>query len=229
MTLSVVIPVFNEYLTLLKLLDAVMAVPVDKEIIIVDDASRDGTRDLLQEQVDGKIDGVRVFYQPQNRGKGAALRRGFQEVTGQIVVVQDADLEYNPAEYPRLLEPILLGEADVVYGSRFYNGARRTSSIWHTAANRFLTSLSNCFTSLRLSDMETCYKAFRREVIQDLPLRQDRFGFEPEVTAKIARRGWSVFEVPISYSWRTNAEGKKIGWKDGLEAIWCILRYAYRD
>jgi glycosyltransferase involved in cell wall biosynthesis/predicted HTH domain antitoxin len=227
--LSVVIPVYNERATLLKLLDAVRAVPIHKEILIVDDASTDGTRELLQEQVDGKVPGVRVFYQPRNQGKGAALRRGFEEARGEIVLVQDADLEYDPREYPRLLAPILGGKADVVYGSRFQGGPHRVLYFWHFVGNRFLTTLSNMFTDLNLTDMETCYKAFRREVIQGVPLRQNRFGFEPEVTAKVARRGWRIFEVPISYSGRSYAEGKKIGWKDGFQALWCILRYAFRD
>jgi glycosyltransferase involved in cell wall biosynthesis len=228
-TLSVVIPVYNERRTFLNLLDAVRAVPIHKEIIIVDDCSRDGTRELLQEQVDGKVPGVRVYYQEVNQGKGAALRRGFAEARGDIVLVQDADLEYDPHEYPQLIEPILRGKADVVYGSRFQSGAHRVLYFWHRLGNGFLTTLSNMFTDLNLTDMETCYKVFRREVIQSIPLKQNRFGFEPEVTAKIARRGWKIYEVPISYSGRSYQEGKKIGWKDGVQAIWCILRYAFRD
>jgi glycosyltransferase involved in cell wall biosynthesis len=227
--LSVVIPVYNERATFLNLLEAVRAVPIHKEILVVDDASSDGTRDLLREEVEGRIPGVRVFYQPQNMGKGAALRRGFQEATGDLVIVQDADLEYDPREYPRLLEPILAGKADVVYGSRFQGGPHRVLYYWHSVGNGFLTNLSNMFTDLNLTDMETCYKVFRREVIQAIPLNQDRFGFEPEVTAKVARRGWRVYEVPISYAGRSYAEGKKIGWKDGVQAIWCILRYAFAD
>jgi glycosyltransferase involved in cell wall biosynthesis len=225
----VVIPVYNERATFMQLLDAVRAVPIHKEILIVDDCSRDGTRELLREQVDGKVPGVRVFYQPVNTGKGAALRRGFEEATGDIVLVQDADLEYDPREYPQLIQPILSGKADVVYGSRFQGGPHRVLYFWHSVGNRFLTTLSNMCTDLNLTDMETCYKVFRREVIQGIRLKQNRFGFEPEVTAKIARRGWRIFEVPISYAGRSYAEGKKIGWKDGVQAIWCILRYAFRD
>lgn len=227
--LSVVIPVYNERTTFLSLLEAVRRVPIRKEILLVDDASTDGTRELLREEVEDRVPGVRLFYQEANQGKGAALRRGFQEARGQIVLVQDADLEYDPREYPRLLEPILSGKADVVYGSRFQGGPHRVLYFWHSVGNRFLTTLSNMFTDLNLTDMETCYKVFRREVIQGLPLRQDRFGFEPEVTAKVARRGWRIYEVPISYAGRSYAEGKKIGWKDGFQAIWCILRYAFWD
>jgi glycosyltransferase involved in cell wall biosynthesis len=227
--LSIVVPVYNERDTFLQLLESVRSVPIHKEIILVDDCSTDGTRELLRDEVEGKIPGVRVFYQPRNRGKGAALRRGFAEATGAVVIVQDADLEYDPREYPKLLEPILAGKADVVYGSRFQGGPHRVLYFWHSVGNGFLTTLSNMFTDLNLTDMETCYKVFRREVIQGIPLKQDRFGFEPEVTAKIARRGHRIFEVPISYAGRSYPEGKKIGWKDGFQAIWCILRYAYWD
>lgn len=227
--LSVVIPVYNERATFMRLLDSVRAVPIRKEIVIVDDASTDGTTELLREQVEGKLADVRVFYQGRNQGKGAALRKGFEAARGDVVLVQDADLEYDPREYPPLLEPILAGKADVVYGSRFQGGAHRVLAFWHSLGNRVLTTLSNLVTDLNLTDMETCYKVFRREVIQGIPLRQNRFGFEPEVTAKIARRGWRVYEVPVSYAGRSYAEGKKIGWRDAVQAIWCILRYAWRD
>lgn len=227
--LSVVIPVYNEVRTLMPLLEAVRAVPIHKEILVVDDGSTDGTRDLLREEVAGCMPEARVFFQPENRGKGAALRRGFAAATGEVVLVQDADLEYDPREYPHLLRPILEGKADVVYGSRFQGGPHRVLYYWHAVGNGLLTALSNMTTDLNLTDMETCYKVFRREVIQGLPLRQDRFGFEPEVTAKVARRGWRVYEIPISYAGRSYAEGKKISWKDGLQAIWCILRYAWCD
>jgi len=227
--LSVVIPVYNERSTLPLVLAAVLAVPIPKEVLVVDDGSTDGTRDYLVAEVEGKVPAVRVLYQDDNRGKGAALRRGFAEAVGDLVLVQDADLEYDPREYLRLIEPILAGKADVVYGSRFQGGPHRVLYYWHSVGNRFLTTLSNVFTDLNLTDMETCYKVFRRDVIQSLPLRQDRFGFEPEVTARIARLGCRVFEVPISYSGRTYAEGKKIGWRDGLQALWCILRYAFWD
>jgi glycosyltransferase involved in cell wall biosynthesis len=227
--LTVLIPVFNERATVAEVVAAVRSVPIRKEILIVDDASTDGTREILRQEVEGRCPEVRVFYQTRNAGKGAALRRGLEEARGQIVLIQDADREYDPREYPRLLAPILAGVADVVYGSRFKQGAPTRSSRWHTAGNRFLTALSNRLTRLRLTDMETCYKVFRREVLQGMPLRQNRFGFEPEVTAKIARRGWRVAEVPIDYHGRTYHDGKKIGWKDGLQAVWCIFRYAAWD
>jgi glycosyltransferase involved in cell wall biosynthesis len=228
--LSVVIPVYNERRWLAELVQRVRAVPVPKEIIIVDDCSTDGTRDLLRE-MDG-YDGVRVVYQPVNRGKGAALREGFKRATGDVVLVQDADLEYDPANYPRLLQPILAGLADVVYGSRFLGEQHRVLYFWHSVANKMLTTLSNCFTNLNLTDMETCYKVFRREVLAGMTLKSNRFGFEPEVTAKIARRRsppWRVYEVPISYFGRTYDEGKKIRFRDAISALWCIVRYWVRD
>src|SRR5581483_9413050 len=224
--LSVVMPVYNEVQWLPEILRRVRAVPIPKEIILVDDYSTDGTRDLLRQLE--RDDDLRVLYQPQNRGKGAALRTGFRHAAGDVVIVQDADLEYDPAEYPRLIQPILDGRADVVYGSRFIGEQHRVLYFWHMIANKVLTTLSNMFTNLNLTDMETCYKVFRREVIQAVDLKSDRFGFEPEVTAKIARRRnpkWRVYEVPISYAGRTYEEGKKIGLKDAISALWCIFRF----
>jgi glycosyltransferase involved in cell wall biosynthesis len=222
--LSVVIPCYNEVGTIEGILGAVTASAVDdKEIIVVDDCSVDGTREKLRTL---SVPGLKVIYHERNRGKGAALRTGFQEARGAIVIVQDADLEYDPREYPKLIAPIREGRADVVFGSRFAGGeSHRVLYFWHYAANKMLTLLSNMFTNLNLTDMETCYKAFRREIIQRIDLREERFGFEPEVTAKLARMGCRIYEVGISYSGRTYAEGKKIGWKDGLRAVWCILRY----
>jgi len=228
-TLSVVVPVYNEAATIISLIDRVRAVPLPlrKEIILVDDGSTDGTRDVLQ-RLSG-TDGLRVLFHDRNRGKGAALRTGFTVATGDVVVVQDADLEYDPAEFTKLLAPILDGRADVVFGSRFAGGeCHRVLYFWHSLGNRFLTLLSNAFTNLNLTDMETCYKMFRREVIQSIHLQEERFGFEPEVTAKVAAGGWRVYEVGISYAGRTYEEGKKIGWRDGVRAIWCILRYRRR-
>jgi glycosyltransferase involved in cell wall biosynthesis len=223
--LSVVIPVYNERQWIVELVNRVQAVPIPKEIILVDDCSTDGTRDILGE-LEG--DNVRVFYQPANRGKGAALREGFRHATGDVVIVQDADLEYDPGEYPRLLQPIIDNRADVVYGSRFIGESHRVLYFWHYVANKVLTTLSNMFTNLNLTDMETCYKVFRREVLEGLRLRSDRFGFEPEITAKIAKRrnpAWRIYEVPVSYSGRTYEEGKKIGLKDAFTAFYCIVRY----
>lgn len=224
-TLSVVIPCYNEVDTIEAILEAVSASDVDsKEIIVVDDFSTDGTRDKLQELMAGG--GIEVAFHERNQGKGAALRTGFAKAKGDIVIVQDADLEYDPREYPKLLEPILEGRADVVFGSRFAGGeSHRVLYFWHYLANKALTLASNMFTNLNLTDMETCYKAFRREIIQKIEIKENRFGFEPEVTAKLARTGCRIYEVGISYSGRTYSEGKKIGWKDGVRALWCIVRY----
>ena len=225
MSLSVVIPVFNEVATIAHLIERVRAIPVVTEIIVVDDCSSDGTTALLKALPERP--GLVRIYHDVNRGKGAALRTGFRSATSDVVVVQDADLEYDPAEYPKLLAPILDGRADVVYGSRFAGGeSHRVLYFWHSVGNKLLTLLSNAFTNLNLSDMETCYKMFRREVIQSITIEEDRFGFEPEITAKIARRRYRVYEVGISYSGRTYEEGKKIGWRDGVRAVWCIIRYS---
>ena len=231
--LSVVIPVYNEERWLAELVRRVQAVPIPKELVLVNDCSTDGTPAILR-QLEQQYDNVRVFHQPKNMGKGAALREGFKHCLGDVVVVQDADWEYDPAEYPRLVQPIVEGRADVVFGSRFIGESHRVLYYWHSVANKALTTLSNWFTNLNLTDMETCYKVFRREVIQSLNLRSDRFGFEPEVTAKVARKKpdgsrWRVFEVPISYSGRTYEEGKKIGLKDAFQALYCIVRYWFKD
>jgi glycosyltransferase involved in cell wall biosynthesis len=221
--LSVVVPVFNEKQWVRELVRRVEEVPIPKEIILVDDCSTDGTRDILKEF---EAKGHKVLYQPVNKGKGAALREGFQHATGDVVLVQDADLEYDPAEYPRLIQPIIENRADVVFGSRFIGESHRVLYFWHSVANRMLTTLSNMFTNLNLTDMETCYKVFRREVIQGIKLKSNRFGFEPEVTAKIARaKKWRIYEVPISYSGRTYEEGKKIGLKDAIQAFFTIIRF----
>jgi glycosyltransferase involved in cell wall biosynthesis len=228
MKLSVVIPAYNEKETIREIVARVHAVPIEKEIVIVDDGSTDGTREILAD-LDGK-NGIRVFLQPVNRGKGAAIARGFQESRGDIVVIQDADLEYDPAEYPKLVHPIESGNADVVYGSRFLGGGeRRVLYFWHTVGNRILTLISNMLTNLNLTDMETCYKVFRREVVRSITIESPRFGLEPEITAKIARRGYRVYEVPISYYGRTYEEGKKIGFKDAVSAIWTMLKFRFRE
>ncbi len=226
--LSVVIPVYNEERWIREVICRVQAVDIAKEVIIVDDCSKDGTRAIL-EQIEGEYDNVRVFYQQVNQGKGAALRRGFQEARGDVVLVQDADLEYDPSEYPRLLQPIIEDKADVVYGSRFIGERHRVLYYWHSVANLGLTLLSNMFTNLNLTDMETCYKVFRRQVLAEMTLKSNRFGFEPEVTARVAKRrpAWRVYEVPISYAGRTYEEGKKIGLKDAFNALYCILRYKF--
>src|SRR4029450_7852087 len=225
MKISVVIPVYNERGTIEQIVKAVRASEVgDLEIIVVDDASSDGTQEVLKEQVSALAD--KIIYQPHNQGKGAALRAGFAAATGDVVLVQAADLEYNPADYPTLLEPILSGKADAVFGSRFMGGRpHRVLYFWHMVGNRFLTLLSNMFTNLNLTDLETCYKAFRADVIKKLELCEDRFGFEPEVTAKLAKARCRIYEVGISYNGRTYSEGKKVNWKDGFHAIYAIVRY----
>jgi len=244
--LSVVIPVYNEKDTIFEILRRVQDTEMRKEIILVDDCSKDGTRQILEKlaELQGKGDPrataddggdpielteIRFFFQGENQGKGAALRRGFAVTTGDIVLVQDADLEYDPRDYPRLLEPILDGRADVVFGSRFLGGPQRVHYFWHYVANRFLTLLSDMATNLKLSDMETCYKVFRREVLKNIQIKSNRFGFEPEITAKVAKGKWRVYEVPISYAGRTYEEGKKITWKDGVQALWCIIRFKFGD
>ena len=225
---SVVIPVFNEIDTIEKIVSRVQSVAMDKEIIIVDDYSTDGTREQLKEIVKNQ-ENVKAFYHNCNRGKGAALRTGFDFVSGDIVIIQDADLEYDPREYPELLEPILDGRADVVYGSRFLSGPHRVLLFWHYVGNRFLTLLCNLMTNINLSDMETCYKVFKSEVLKGIVLKSNRFGFEPEFTIKMAKMKFRIYEVPISYSGRTYDQGKKITWKDGIVAIYTILRFRFFD
>ncbi len=246
MKVSVVIPVYNERAFIEELLLRVQAVQLNKEILVIDDGSTDGTRSLLQElekaQAAGRqeilvrnglallsLENIRFLFQERNRGKGAALRSGFAAATGEVILVQDADLEYDPRDYSKLLAPIFDGRADVVYGSRFLGGPQRVHYFWHYVGNRFLTLLSDMLTNLKLTDMETCYKVFRREVLQEIKFKSDRFGFEPECTAKIAKGHWRIYEVPISYAGRTYAEGKKITWRDGFSTLWCILRYNLLD
>jgi glycosyltransferase involved in cell wall biosynthesis len=239
LVLSVVIPVYNEKNTIHEILRQVRAVPIHKQIILVDDCSKDGTRAILQGMMETENDLTIVFHE-KNQGKGAALRTGFQHARGDVVIVQDADLEYDPSQYPQLLQPIIEGKADVVFGSRFIGESHRVLHFWHSMGNRALTLLSNFFTDLNLTDMEVCYKVFRREVIQGITLKSDRFGFEPEVTAKVARfqvpslggrpaRRCRIYEIPVSYNGRDYSEGKKIGIKDGFQALYCIVRYAFAD
>jgi len=225
MKISIVIPCYNEAETIETIVQAVLAAPLPNlEIIIVDDCSTDGTKELLYKKISHLVD--QIIYHKKNQGKGAALRSGFANVTGDIVIIQDADLEYNPQEYPVLIQPILDGKADVVFGSRFQGGqAHRVLYFWHYMGNKALTLLSNMFTNLNLTDMETCYKVFRNEVLQQIEIKENRFGVEPELTAKVSKLGCRIYEVGISYSGRTYSEGKKINWKDGVQAIWCILKY----
>jgi glycosyltransferase involved in cell wall biosynthesis len=221
-------PVFNEVGTVEKIIHRVRSIPLEKEIIIVDDHSTDGTVDLLK-KIASDHDHIKVYYHDRNRGKGAALRTGFAQVNGDVIIIQDADLEYDPREYPSLLAPIEDGRADIVYGSRFLGGPHRVLFFWHYAGNKFLTLLSNALNNLNLTDMETCYKVFRKDVLKGLSLKSNRFGFEPEFTMKVAKRKYRIYEVPISYSGRTYEEGKKINWKDGVAAIYTILRYRFFD
>jgi len=229
MKLSVVIPVYNERDTVELILKRVAATPYEKEIILVDDASTDGTRNILERLARDNRDQVRLFQHAQNRGKGAAIRTAIEHVTGDVVIIQDADLEYDPQDYLRLLEPILEGHADVVFGNRFHGGPHRVLYFWHYVGNRFLTNLCNMMTNLNLSDMEVGYKVFRTDVLQRLRLKSDRFGIEPELTVKVAKLGCRIYEVPIAYHGRTYAEGKKITWRDGIVALYCILRFRLFD
>ena len=228
MRLSVIIPCYNELYTIDDIINAVNAAPYpDKEIIIVDDCSTDGTREKLKQEIENSGRVSKVLYHAINQGKGAALRTGIQAATGDLVIIQDADMEYDPNEYPRLVEPILNNRADVVFGSRFLGGdAHRVLYFWHRVGNGLLTLMSNMFTNLNLTDMETCYKVFRREIIQSIQIEENRFGFEPEITAKVAKLNCRIFEVGISYYGRTYDEGKKIGWRDGVRAIYCIIKYS---
>jgi glycosyltransferase involved in cell wall biosynthesis len=243
---SIVIPAFNEKNTIEEILRRVLETSIRKQVVVVDDCSTDGTRQILQAMKERQAEGagsaaasdggdsiplahLQFFFQERNQGKGAAVRLGFAQATGDIVLVQDADLEYDPRDYEKLLEPILDGRADVVYGSRFLGGPQRVNYFWHYVANKFLTLLSDIMTNLKITDMETCYKVFRREVLAKIQIKSDRFGFEPEITAKIAKGKWRVYEVPITYAGRTYEEGKKITWKDGVQALWCILRFRLMD
>jgi glycosyltransferase involved in cell wall biosynthesis len=226
MKLSVVMPVYNEQATLREVVSRVLAVPLEVELICVDDGSRDGSREILAElQIDHPQ--IRVMLQPKNMGKGAALRCGIQEATGDFIIIQDADLEYDPSDYPALLGPLIEDKADVVYGSRFLgSGPHRVLYFWHSVGNSILTLISNALTNMNMTDMETCYKVFRREILQSIPIEEDRFGFEPEITVKISKRRLRVYEVGIGYWGRTYEEGKKISWRDGFRALWCLLKYS---
>ena len=229
MKLTILIPVYNERGSIGEVVRRVRSIPLEKEIIVIEDCSTDGTREFLREAADSwSAEGVRVIFQDRNRGKGAAVRRGIREAAGDVIVIQDADFEYNPGEFPHLIKPIEQGKAMVVYGSRFLANPRSAFRLGHYWANRILTRFSNLLSGLRLTDMETCYKMFRREAIEGMRLEQDRFGIEPELTAGFARKGLPVHEVPISYRGRSHREGKKIGWRDGLNAVWCILKYNLR-
>lgn len=229
MKLSVVMPVYNERATLQEVIAKVLSVPLELELICVDDGSTDGSIAILEE-LQRRDPRLRMFLQPYNQGKGAALRKGIQEATGDFVIIQDADLEYDPAEYPLLLAPLLEDKADVVYGSRFTGGrAHRVLYFWHSVGNHILTLVSNALTNINLTDMETCYKVFRREIIQSIPIEENRFGFEPEITVKVAKRRLRIYEVGVSYWGRTYEEGKKIGWKDGFRAMWCLLKYSIKE
>ena len=228
MKVSVVIPVYNEIDTIEEILARVDKVAIKKEIIVIDDLSIDGTRERLKKIIADK-ENVKVIYHNRNKGKGAALRTGFESVTGDIVIIQDADLEYDPNEYPKLLEPISDGRADVVYGSRFIGGPHRVLFFWHYVGNKLLTLISNALTNLNLTDMETCYKVFKRQILKDINLKSNRFGFEPEFTAKVSKKRLRIYEVPISYSGRTYSEGKKITWKDGIVALCLIFWYRFFD
>ena len=231
MILSILMPVFNEKATITTIIQRVMAVDVgcEKELVIVDDFSTDGTREFLKNLSVERRPGIKIVLHEQNQGKGAAIRTGLQHTTGEVVLIQDADLEYDPADYPKLLDPFLKGQADVVYGNRFHGGVHRVLYFWHSLGNQALTFLSNLLTNLNLSDMEVGYKVFRADVLKRITLKSNRFGFEPEVTAKVAKLGCRIYEVPIAYHGRTYAEGKKITWKDGISALWCLVRFRYFD